>query len=444
MEPVAMGMKLNRRKVLAGVTAMPFLAMPAFALDVDVSGGKITPLPIAISPFLAGAGAEDVSATIAGVIANNLGRSGYFVPLPPESFIERIADFAAQPNMESWRQVQAKALVTGQAFMDGGKLRVAFKLYDVNSGQMLASQSLAASPKAARRLAHRISDQIYKALTGFEGYFDTRIVFINESGNKSARVKKLAIMDQDGFNPRTLPVQGDLLLTPRFSPTSNEVTFLSFGTGVPRVYIYNIDTNQKEIVGDFPNMSFAPRYSPNGNSIVMSLQSDDGANSNIYEMNLQTRQLRQLTNVAAINTAPSYAPDGSAIAFESDRGGSQQIYVMGAGGGEANRISFGKGRYSTPVWSPDGKWIAFTKNGGGKFSIGVMKPDGSGERILTEGYHNEGPTWAPNSRVIMFFRESGGENGGPQLYSVDVTGYNEQKVPTPEFSSDPAWSPRLN
>ena len=414
MELGWMGMKLNRRNVLATVAALPFFALPAFALDVDVSGGKINPLPIAISPFLAGAGSEDVSATIAGVIANNLGRSGYFVPLPPESF------------------------------MDGGKLRVSFKLFDVNSGQMLASQSLAASPKAARRLAHRISDQIYKALTGFEGYFDTRIVFIDESGPKSQRVKKLAIMDQDGFNPRTLPVQGDLLLTPRFSPTSNEVTFLSFGTGVPRVYIYNIDTNQKEIVGDFPNMSFAPRYSPNGNSIVMSLQSDDGANSNIYEMNLQTRQLRQLTNVAAINTAPSYAPDGSAIAFESDRGGSQQIYVMGAGGGEANRISFGKGRYSTPVWSPDGKWIAFTKNGGGKFSIGVMKPDGSGERILTEGYHNEGPTWAPNSRVIMFFRESGGENGGPQLYSVDVTGYNEQKVPTPEFSSDPAWSPRLN
>ena len=441
-------MNLNRRNLLVTLAAAPLfplaLAAPAVALDVDVSGGKINPLPIAVSPFLAGAGAEDVGATISGVIANDLGRSGYFVPLPPESFIERISDFEALPNMESWRQAQAKALVTGQVYMDGGKLRVAFKLFDVNSGQMLASQSLAASPKVARRLAHRIADQIYTALTGFEGYFDTRIVFIDESGGKAARVKKLAIMDQDGFNPHTLPVQGDLLLTPRFSPTSNEVTFMSFGTGVPRVYIYNIDTNQKEIVGDFPNMSFAPRYSPDGGRIVMSLQSDDGANSNIFEMNLQSRQLRQLTNVAAINTAPSYAPDGSSIAFESDRGGSQQIYVMGAGGGEGQRISFGKGRYSTPVWSPDGKWIAFTKNGAGKFSIGVMKPDGSGERILTEGFHNEGPTWAPNSRVIMFFRESGGENGGPQLYSVDVTGYNEQKVPTPEFSSDPAWSPRLN
>ena len=441
-------MKLNRRNLLAATGAASLVALagtvPAWALDVDVSGGKINPLPIAIAPFLAGSGSEDAAATVSGVIANNLGRSGYFNPLPPESFIERISDFEAQPNLDSWRQVQAKALVTGQAYMDGGKLRVAFKLFDVNSGQMLASQSLAASPKVARRLAHRISDQIYKALTGFEGYFDTRVVFIDESGPKSQRVKKLAIMDQDGFNPRTLPVQGDLLLTPRFSPTANEVTFLSFGTGVPRVFIYNIDTNQKEIVGDFPNMSFAPRFSPDGGRIIMSLQSEDMVNSNLFEMNLQSRQLRQVTNVAAINTAPSYSPDGSALAFESDRGGNQQIYVMGAGGGEAQRISFGKGRYSTPVWSPDGKWIAFTKNAGGKFAIGVMKPDGSGERVLTEGYHNEGPTWAPNSRVIMFFRESGGENGGPQLYSVDVTGYNEQKVPTPGFSSDPAWSPRLN
>jgi TolB protein len=287
-------MKLNRRNLLAATGAASLVALagtvPAWALDVDVSGGKINPLPIAIAPFLAGSGSEDAAATVSGVIANNLGRSGYFNPLPPESFIERISDFEAQPNLESWRQVQAKALVTGQAYMDGGKLRVAFKLFDVNSGQMLASQSLAASPKVARRLAHRISDQIYKALTGFEGYFDTRVVFIDESGPKSQRVKKLAIMDQDGFNPRTLPVQGDLLLTPRFSPTANEVTFLSFGTGVPRVFIYNIDTNQKEIVGDFPNMSFAPRFSPDGRRIIMSLQSEDGVNSNLFEMNLQSRQ----------------------------------------------------------------------------------------------------------------------------------------------------------
>ena len=423
---------------------LALLVRPAMALDLDVSGGKINPLPIAISPFLAEGGTEDASATISGVIANNLGRSGYFSPIPPDTFIEQITSLETEPRFPDWRQIKARALVTGSVVNEGGKIRVTFKLFDVNSGQLLASQNLAASPKLARRLAHRVSDQIYKALTGFEGYFDTRVVFIDETGDKTQRIKKLAIMDQDGFNPRDLPVSGDLLLTPRFSPKANEVTFMSFGTGSPRVYIYNIDTNQKEIVGDFPNMSFAPRFSPDGNRIVMSLQSDDGRNSNIYEMNLQSRQLRQVTNVDAINTAPSYSPDGGQIAFESDRGGTQQIYVMGADGSGQNRISFGKGRYSTPVWSPDGQWIAFTKSAGGKFSIGVMKPDGSGERILTEGYHNEGPTWAPNSRVLMFFRETGGETGGAQLYSVDVTGYNEQPVTTPSFASDPAWSPRLN
>jgi TolB protein len=421
------------------VVALPALAQEEEANIGTVTGGKINPVPIAISPFTGG----DEAATITGVIANNLGRSGYFSPLPPDSYAEQFGSIDQAPNFESWKAIRAKALVVGEVLPEGGKIRVTFKLYDVNTGQMLASQSLAGSPKLARRLAHRVSDQIYTQLTGFEGYFDTRIVFINEEGAKSQRIKKLAIMDQDGFNPRTLPVKGELLLTPRFSPTANEITYMSFDTGTPRVFLYNIDTNQREAVGDFPNMSFAPRFSPDGNRIIMSLQSEDGNYSNLYEMNLQSRKLRQLTKVQAISTAPSYSPDGSQIAFESDRGGTQQIYLMGADGSGANRISFGKGRYSTPVWSPNGEWIAFTKNAGGKFAIGVMRPDGSGERILTEGFHNEGPTWAPNSRVLMFFRETGGENGGAQLWSVDVTGYNEQQIQTPNFASDPAWSPRL-
>jgi TolB protein len=438
-------MMVNR--FLAPALAALFLTLLAVTAQAQLKGinreGRIDPIPIAIAPFLSG-GADEAAATVSGVIANNLGRTGYFSPVAPDSYPEQITNLDADPAFDAWRGIKVRALVTGAVQNEGGKIRVTFKLFDVASGQMLASQSLAASPKVARRLAHRVSDQIYKALTGFDGYFDTRIVFVDESGTKQKRVKKLAIMDQDGFGPRTLPIKGELLLTPRFSPTSNEVTYMSFDTGVPRVYIYNIDTNQREIVGDFPQMSFAPRYSPDGNRILMSLQSEDGSNSNIFEMNLQTRRSRQITDVAAINTAPSFSPDGGQIAFESDRGGTQQIYVMDSSGGGQNRISFGKGRYSTPVWSPDGQWLAFTKSAGGKFSIGVMKPDGSGERILTEGYHNEGPTWAPNSRVIMFFRESGGENGGARLHSVDVTGYNEQPVETPGFASDPAWSPRLN
>ncbi len=410
--------------------------------EITVTGGKINPIPIAITPFLVGDGAGDAAVTINEVITNDLQRSGYFTPLPPDSFIDQISSFDQEPNFVSWRQIQSKALVTGQIFLQGGKVRAEFRLFDVNTQQQLAAQQFTASAKSSRRIGHLIADVIYKAMTGIDGYFDTRIVFVGEDGPKDKRRKRLMIMDQDGFNPRPLTDGKDLVLTPRFSPNAQEITYMSFGRDTPRVYLLNIDTKQREIVGEFANMSFSPRFSPDGNEVVMSLQ--DGGNSNIHELDLRSRNVMQLTNTPAINTAPSYSPDGGQIVFESDRGGTQQIYVMGADGSGQNRISFGEGRYSTPVWSPDGQWIAFTKQAGGKFAIGVMRPDGSGERILTEGFHNEGPTWAPNGRVIMFFRESGGENGGPQLYSVDITGYNEQRIETPGFASDPAWSPRLN
>jgi TolB protein len=216
---------------------------------------------------------------------------------------------------------------------------------------------------------------------------------------------------------------------------------MSYGTTDPRVYLLNIETGQREIVGNFPGMTFSPRFSPDGQRVIMSLQ--QGGNSNLFVMDLRSKATMRLTDTPAIDTAPSFAPDGSRICFESDRGGSQQVYVMAAQGGGAQRISFGDGSYSTPVWSPKGDYIAFTKLGGGKFSIGIMKPDGSGERILTEGFHNEGPTFCPNGRVIMFFRDAGG-SGGPSLFTIDVTGRNEQRVPTPSFASDPAWSPLLS
>jgi TolB protein len=418
--------------------------LPARAVEGTVVGGKIDPIPVAISPFLAGGGAEEAAQTLSEVITNNLGRSGFFSPLSPDSFIEHITDFAQQPRFDDWRGIQAKALVTGQVYNEGGKVRVEFKLFDVNTQQQIAAQQFTTSPKNTRRIGHLISDIIYKALTGIDGYFDTRVVFVDESGPKNQRVKKLAVMDQDGFNVRTLTDGSDIVITPRFSPNSQEITYMSIGKSTPRVYLFNIETRQREIVGEFPNMSFAPRYSPDGQRVIMSLLDENGRNSNIDVLDLRSRQLQRLTNVPAINTAPSFSPDGSQVTFESDRGGSQQIYVMNADGSNQTRISFGNGRYSTPVWSPDGKNIAFTKQAGGKFAIGVMKPDGSGERILTEGFHNEGPTWAPNGRVLMFFRDQPGEQGGPQLFSVDITGYNEQQVPTPEFASDPAWSPRLN
>ncbi|MGE0211731.1 MAG: Tol-Pal system beta propeller repeat protein TolB [Parvibaculaceae bacterium] len=423
---------------------LAFAGAPAHAaLEVDITKGNVEPMPIALPDFLGDSPDEQKFGTdIVTVIGNNLERSGLFRPLPQASFIEQVTSFEAAPRFGDWRTIQAQALVTGRMTLQAdGRLKAEFRLWDVFAGQQIAGLQFVSTARNWRRIGHLISDAIYKALTGEEGYFDTRIVFVEESGPKTKRIKRLAIMDQDGFNVRQLTDGSDLVITPRFSPNSQEITYMSFAGGKPRVYLYNIETSQREIVGEFPNMSFSPRFSPDGQRVVMSLQ--QGANSNIYALDLRSRSMRQLTTTLAIDTAPSYSPDGAQITFESDRDGAQQVYVMGADGSNQHRISFGEGRYSTPVWSPRGDYIAFTKQLGGRFAIGVMRPDGSGERILTEGFHNEGPTWAPNGRVIMFFRNIPGEQGGPKLYSVDLTGYNERAVETPGFASDPAWSPLL-
>jgi TolB protein len=412
-------------------------------LRVDITRGNVQPLPIAIPPFVGANGAADeLSRNVAGVIESNLRRSGLFAPIDPASFIEPTVSPAAMPNFVNWRPLNAQALVAGRVAPSGdGRLIAEYRLWDVFSGQQLTGQQFFASPDNWRRVAHIISDSIYERLTGERGYFDTRIVFVDESGGKANRTKRLAIMDQDGANLRYLTNGDSLVLTPRFSPSRQEITYASLAGETWRVYLLNIETGQREIVGDFANMAFSPRFSPDGQQVVMSLE--QGGNANIYKLDLRSRMATRLTSSPSIDTAPSFSPDGRRIVFESDRGGTQQLYLMDANGGAAERISFGSGRYATPVWSPRGDLIAFTKQESGQFKIGVMRPDGSGERILTSGFHNEGPTWSPNGRVLMFFRDVPGETGGPQLWSVDLTGYNEQRVPTPNFASDPAWSPLL-
>ena len=404
--------------------------------------GTIAPIPIAI-PYFVGVDAK-LAAEISQVVTTDLQNSGLFRPLQRESFLEKIADVNKAPRFPDWRAIRADALVVGRVVpANNGRLSAEFRLWDVATGKQLSGQRFSTGTRNWRRIGHMIADQVYDRLTGEKGYFDTRVVFIDETGPKAKRVKRLANMDQDGENVRLLSRGGDLVLTPRFSPTRQEITYMSYGNGRPRVYLMNLETGQQRVVGDFPGMTFAPRFSPDGRRIVMSLQR--GGGSSLFELDLSSGKKRQLTNVpSAIDTGPSYAPGGRQIVFESDREGSQQLYVMNADGSGTRRISFGNGRYSTPVWSPRGDYIAFTKQTSGRFLIGVMRPDGSGERILSEGYHNEGPTWAPNGRVLMFFREGQGERGGPRIHSVDLTGYNERVVRTPSFASDPAWSPLLN
>ncbi len=425
--------------------ALVFLTLspkPASAvIELNITEGNIEPLPIALPSF---GGDPQLGIDVTTVIADDLRRSGLFRPLDPKSFIQQGLTVDTTPRFADWRIINAQALVSGSVTRQSdGRLRADFRLWDVFAGEQLAGQQFFTTPENWRRLAHIIADTIYEKLTGEKGYFDTRIVYVDETGPKDQRVKRLAIMDQDGANVRYLTKGQGLVLTPRFSPTRQEVTYMSYENGGdPQVYLLNIETGQREIVGNFPGMTFAPRFSPNGQSIVMSLQ--DGANANIFSMDLSSRRTTRLTNSASIDTSPSFSPDGGQIVFESDRGGTQQLYIMSSRGGSANRISFGRGRYATPVWSPRGDLIAFTKQHEGRFMIGVMKPDGSGERILTEGFHNEAPAWSPNGRVLIFFRDTPGANGGPQLWTVDLTGYNEQRIKTPAFGSDPAWSPLIN
>jgi TolB protein len=438
---------LSRRHLLlagAGAGALIATAGPAAAvLRLDVTQGNVQPMPIALPEFVPGAPAEsNLSRDITNIIAANLQRSGLFAPINPAAYIEKISNTDAVPRFPDWRAINAQALVVGRITRQpDGRLKSEFRLWDVFAGSQLTGQQYFTSPDNWRRVAHIISDAIYERLTGEKGYFDSRIVFVDETGPKDRRVKRLALMDQDGAGVRYLTRGDNLVLTPRFNPSTQEITYMSYEQGRPRVYLLNIETGQREIVGDFPGMTFAPRFSPDGQRVIMSLQ--QGGNANPFVMDLRSKATTRLTETPAIDTSPSYSPDGARIVFESDRGGSQQIYIMAAGGGPAQRISFGQGgRYSTPVWSPRGDYIAFTRQANGKFAIGVIKPDGSGERVLTEGFHNEGPTFAPNGRVIMFFRDAGG--GGPSLYTVDITGRNELKVPTPSYASDPAWSPLLS
>ena len=432
-------------QVIALCVALCVAAPPAARADIviDITRGHLNPMPIAIPDFI-GAQAQEVGVgkQVAEVIRANLTRSSLFRVTDPAAYLEQVPDVNTQPRFADWKVTQAQALVIGQStLMPDGRLRIEFRLWDVFGESEALASFYATTPENWRRIAHKISDAIYKRLTGEDGYFDTRIVFVSESGPRGARrVKQLMIMDQDGANPSILPTGAAQVITPRFSPTAQQITFMSFETGRPRVFLYNIETGRREVMGEFNSMSYAPRFSPRGDSVAMTL--DLNGNSEIYRMDLRSRSMTRLTTNPAIDTSPSYSKDGDQIVFNSDRGGSRQLYAMAADGSNVQRISTGEGSYTTPVWSPRGDLIAFTKQIGGRFGIGVMKPDGSGERMLSESYLDEGPTWSPNGRVIMFFREAR-PGAGPKLWSVDLTGQNLRQVATPADASDPAWSPLL-
>ncbi len=423
---------------LAGVMT-PAGAAP---LRLQITQGVIEPLPYALPAFIPESPAAAKYANdITTVITDDLTGTGLFRQIPDSAFISRITSFDAPIQYPDWKAINAQALITGAVNVSGGQIVVKFRLYDVFSGAPLGQGlQFAGTTRDWRRMAHKVSDAVYSRITGESGYFDSRVVFVSESGPKSDRLRRLAIMDYDGANMSYLTDARSIVLAPRFSPDGRKVIFVSYHSGFPHNYILDLATMQMRQLDDQPGtMTFAPRFSPDGRTVVYSLERD--GNTDLYTMNLATGQSTRLTQAPSIETAPSYSPDGSKIVFESDRSGTQQIYIMPATGGTPTRISFGTGKYATPVWSPRGDLIAFTKQADGRFYIGVMRTDGSEERLLTASYLDEGPTWAPNGRVIMFTREAPGSNAAPQLYSVDISGRNLKEIPTGGPASDASWGP---
>ena len=431
-----------------------FLIQKSYALiEVDITRGNLDPLPIAVSPLHVDVKSEefkdikikDLGTDISEIIENNFRSTGLFNPLKKEAFVQKPDIAHLKPRFEDWRLIKAQALVTGKLLIKEGKLKVEFRLWDLTASKEMTALAFTTTPSNWRRVAHIISDKIYERLTGENGYFDTRIIDVAESGPKNKRVKKLAIMDQDGAKTKYLTLGNELVLTPRFNPTNQMVTYMSYFRNMPRVYLLDIETGTQEVVGNFPGMTFAPRFSPDGKKIVMSFAKD--GNSDIYTMDLETRVVERITDHSSIDTSPSFSPDGKFIAFNSDRSGLQQIYVMRSDGGGVKRITFGNGIYGTPVWSPRGDLIAFTKMRKGRFYIGVMRVDGTGERLLTENYYQEAPSWSPNGRVLVFYRETKaglkGEGFSAKLWSIDITGYNEKQLKTETDASDPSWSSLL-
>ena len=423
-------------------------------IEVDITRGNLNPLPIAVSPLHVEPKSQnyndvkvkEIGEEISKIIENNFRSTGLFNPLKKDAFVQKPDIAHLKPRFEDWRLIKAQALVTGKLLIKDEKLKVEFRLWDITASKEIIALAFTTTPNNWRRVAHIISDKIYERLTGEQGYFDTRIIYVSEAGPKNRRIKKLAIIDQDGANTKYLTLGNELVLTPRFNPTNQLVTYLSYFRNQPRVYLLDIETGIQEVVGNFPGMTFAPRFSPDGKKIIMSFAED--GNSDIYTMDLETRLVERITEHSSIDTSPSYSPNGKYIVFNSDRSGLQQIYVMKSDGTGVKRITFGSGLYGTPVWSPRGDLIAFTKVRNGKFYIGVMRADGTGERLLTENFYQEAPSWSPNGRLLIFYRETksgeGGKGFSASLWSIDITGYNERKLTTETDASDPSWSSLLS
>ncbi len=410
-------------------------------VEVDVADTKRVAVPYFVAPQPADTVAgntTNLSRQISDVIAANLRSSGLFEPIGPSGLRAITLGEVTAPQFDYWKGRSADQLIEGFVKVGAdGNLTVGCYLYDVNFGQEVTRLGFVLPPAEWRRAAHKCSDAMYSKLTGENPFFDSRVAYIAETGPKGKRVKRLAIMDSDGANHKFLTSGTATALTPRYSPNYKSILYLSYQDGNPRIYVYDIDSGRQRLITASKNPTFAPRWSPDGQTILYSMAVS--GNTDVYKISVNGGTPVRLTTAPGIDVGGSFSPDGRQVVFESDRGGSQQVYVMGADGSSQRRVSNGGGRYATPEWSPRGDLIAYTRIAG-DFRVGVMRPDGSGERLLTNSWQDEAPTWAPNGRLIQFFRTEK-NSGKTSVWQVDLTGRNERKLPTPVDGSDPAWGP---
>jgi len=437
------------KKNFIGIIIFFFSTISLAADTINITSGTSDPIPLAVNDF-AGVDPADlnIAKDVVAVITRDLKASGMFRPISKAAFIENKVGVGHEPLFAAWQQINASLLINGEVTRTSSqKLEIKFIVWDTISQNKMISDTLELPEALWRRAAHKISDAIYKRITGYDGYFNTKIAYVSESGDYLKRVKRLAIMDYDGENHRYLTDGSDLVLTPRFSPDGKYILYLSYKNGTPQVHMLSLSSGRSKLVGSFKGMSFSPRFSPDGKNAIMSI-AENGA-TNIYEINLKTKRTTQLTKGLSINTSPSYSPKGNKIAFNSDIYGSRQIFVMNRNGSNKQRVSFGGGgAYAEPNWSSR-DYLAYTKiSRDYGFTIGVMRPSAAGdkntERLITSGYLVESPSWASNGKVLVFtkgFPPKGRKtNGLNRIYTIDFTGHNERIIPTPHDASDPDWS----
>lgn len=427
-------------KVLAFLALVVATMSDAYAHRrvIEVTAGNIDPIPLAVPTFEFESPEEKSYAmALVGVVNNDLKNSNLFKIANPKAYIQTSDSLHKEgPRFGDWRLINVHAVVAARVFVQKDTIRVQMRLWDVVANKQITSTVITAPRDLWRRAGHRVADKIYEAMIGDKGYFDSRVVYVAESSRNNKRIKRLAVMDQDGQNHQFLSDGRDLVITPRLSPDANDLVYMAYDSDHARVYHHSLQTGKGQSLGSFRGMTFAPRFSPDGKKVIFS-QAINGISS-IYTVDLKSHQTTRLTRTRALDVSPCYSPDGKQVVFNSDRGGSPQIYVMDRDGKNVKRISFNRGSYSTPVWSPRGDYIAYSRTFDRKFYIGVIRPDGTGDRILASGYLVESPTWSPNGRLITFTREE--KSGKTRLCTIDLTGHHERELKTPQDASDPAWS----